>query len=299
MNLSETRKGEIFVLTTSLLSGLFPVIALLSFKSLEPILSLAWSTMFASIFFAVLLTVNKKWHEFLRKDIIPDLLAVVLIIGIINYGLFYTGIKLTSPGNVSIIGLTEIFFSFLLFNVWKKESISGSQIAGIAFVALGALIVILPEKGISFNPGDLMILAVNFIAPIGNYFQRRARKKVSSLNIMFARSIITFPIMFILARALSYNISFGEAKEAFWFLAITGILILGLSKILWIEAIHRISVTKTAALNSIYPIFTLIFAFLLLNQTPTLRQIIALLPIAFGVYLLTKQAPPTVGFEQV
>jgi drug/metabolite transporter (DMT)-like permease len=58
---------------------------------------------------------------------------------------------------------------------------------------------------------------------------------------------------------------------------------------MWLEGIHRIAVTKALALGSISPVFTLIFAWLLLNQTPNVWQLTSLVPMIFGIFLLTDQ----------
>ena len=72
------------------------------------------------------------------------------------------------------------------------------------------------------------------------------------------------------------------------FLLISGIFLFGVSKILWIESIHRISVTKANALESIAPLFTIIFAWIILQQQPTLWQALSFAPSFIGVLLLTN-----------
>ena len=53
-----------------------------------------------------------------------------------------------------------------------------------------------------------------------------------------------------------------KVSSSLLFLVINGVLLLGVSKILWIEGIHRINVTKANALNSLGPLLTLLFAWL-------------------------------------
>jgi drug/metabolite transporter (DMT)-like permease len=63
---------------------------------------------------------------------------------------------------------------------------------------------------------------------------------------------------------------------------------LGLSKLLWIEGIHRISVTKASALSSMSPLLTLLFAWLLLGNVPSIFQLVSFIPMFFGVLLLSQ-----------
>ncbi|MGC9352171.1 MAG: EamA family transporter, partial [Sulfurovum sp.] len=60
------------------------------------------------------------------------------------------------------------------------------------------------------------------------------------------------------------------------------------SKMLWIEALHRTSVTKVSAMMGLMPVFTLIFAYFYLGEVPEFRQVIGVIPVLIGGYLLTR-----------
>lgn len=63
---------------------------------------------------------------------------------------------------------------------------------------------------------------------------------------------------------------------------------MGLSKILWLEGIHRISITKASAMMALIPVFTLFFSWMLFNTLPDTRQLMAIVPVIYGGYLLTR-----------
>lgn len=151
----------------------------------------------------------------------------------------------------------------------------------------GALIV-LASSFHSFHLGDSILILANMIAPIGNFYAQRARKHVTSETMMFIRTILSSVVIFLLAITLRTPFSLPAIQSSLVFLLINGVLLLGLSKIFWIEGIHRISVTKASAQASIEPLLTLFFAWLLLQQVPTVWQITAIVPIIFGVLLLSK-----------
>ncbi|PIR96008.1 MAG: hypothetical protein COT92_03360 [Candidatus Doudnabacteria bacterium CG10_big_fil_rev_8_21_14_0_10_42_18] len=287
MPLSETRKGEIAIFSQGILWSLFPIITILSYSSLSPLTSLAWSTALASVFFTVWVTVKHKWRELKHKTAMFDVLMATLFIGIFLYGLFFFGLKYTTAGNASIIALMEIFFSFLFFNIFRKECISRQQLLGAILMLLGALIILLPGFT-EFNKGDALIFIAMAFAPIGNHFQQKARKKISSEAMMLIRSVITFPIILIIAKFFGETITISGLNDSIWFILINGILLLGFSKILWLEAIHRIPVTKAISLTGIEPLFTLFFAFLILKEIPTNWQLTAFVPLFFGIILLTS-----------
>ncbi|MFZ2188288.1 MAG: DMT family transporter [Candidatus Moraniibacteriota bacterium] len=283
--LERERQGEVIIFSESILWSLFPVITILSLVNISPLLSLAWSTLFAAVFFGIVLSVKNGWKELRNKAAIKDILITTFLLGIVYYGLFFTGLRYTTAGNASLIQLTEIFFSFLFFNIWRKEYFSLAHIAGAILMLAGSIIIFYPSiHGIQI--GDLLILLACFISPFGNYFQRRARKQVKSETILFIRSLISAPVIFILAYLTRVNFSELDLGKSFVFLIINGFFLLGLSKILWVEGIHRISVTKASALNSVTPLLTLLFAWILLGNIPTKFQLLAFIPMIFGVILL-------------
>jgi drug/metabolite transporter (DMT)-like permease len=57
---------------------------------------------------------------------------------------------------------------------------------------------------------------------------------------------------------------------------------------MWIEALHRISITKVSAMMGLVPMMTLFFAYLYLDEVPQLRQILGIIPVLIVGYLLTK-----------
>jgi len=283
--MNKERQGEFFVLSSAFLWGLFPVITVLSLNHVLPLSSLAWSTLFSTIFFAIILTVRKKWKEPISTSALRDILWVTFIYSILYYVLFFVGLEYTSAGNASIIDLTAVFFSFLLFQAWRKEYISREHIMGAVLVLIAAVIVLYPNLT-EFKIGDIMILAANSVVPLGDFFQQRARRELSGEAIMFARDLISLPFLFFIAYMWSQSgITFG-VKDSIIFLMINGFILLGCSKMLWIESIHRISITKVHALTSVSPIITLLFAWLLLRDLPTIWQLLSVIPMIAGVILL-------------
>ena len=294
MTISEKTKGELYVYLGAILWAFFPVITILSYRKLPSLISLAWSTFFSIFFFASVVSYKKTWAQLKNPLVWKYIFFIVLFIGVLFYCFYFTGLKTTSAGNSGIIALFEVFTSFLFFNLFKKEFISKEHIVGSVLMIFGAFVVLLPNFH-AVQMGDFFILAATFFPPIGNYYQQKIRKIASSETIMFARSLITTPIIFILAFLLRQHVPIETIKLSLPYLLINGLLLFGLSKLFWIEAIHRISVTKGNALSSMTPFLTLIIAWIFLKQSPNLWQLVSLIPLVAGVLLLTDQ----VNFKKV
>jgi len=286
MALSEQRKGELYIFSASTLGGFLPIGIVLTYAQVSGFVSLAWSTLFAAIFFAFLITYQGRWSELRNPLLWKHSVFITLFIGILFYGFYFSGLEYSTPGNVSIIILFQIFTSFVFFNIYRRESIPLSHILGAALMILGAL-VILGRDFRGVNVGDILILCATFFAPIGNYFQQEARKIASSESIMFLRSALSAAAFFVFLYLFGLGGVLGDVWAALPFLLLNGILLLGFEKMLWIEGIHRISVTKASALTCIVPLVTLLFAWPILGQLPNMWQLASLVPFILGVLLLT------------
>ncbi|MDO8523732.1 MAG: DMT family transporter [bacterium] len=292
------RRGDIFIVAGALLWGLFPVITILSLRALPALSALGWTAAFAALFFAFIMSVRHKWKEVLDRVALVDILWTTFFIGILYYLFTFFGLTYTSAGNASIIALIEIFFTYALFNVWHRESMPRTHIMGSLLMILGAAIILYPNTT-AWNPGDFLIVAAAAVAPFGNYFQRRARKRVSSETIMFVRSAVSAFCILLLAGVLGERPLQTIDTKVLLLLVVNGIVLLGVAKIFWIEGIHRISVTKANAWNSIAPAVTLLVAYIILDNVPTVWQLSAFVPMFLGIVLLggnnQKSKPSTAG----
>jgi drug/metabolite transporter (DMT)-like permease len=279
-------QGELFILGEAVLWSLFPIFTKLSYASIPPLYAAAISTFFAALFFAVMLTLQKRWHEIKRKDAWKDIALVTIYIGVIVYSLVFIGLKFTTAGNSALIGILEVFFSFLILGMLKKERMTRMKIGGAVLMAFGAAFVLLP-KASAVNIGDFILITAQVFAPLGNIAQQNARKKVSSSTIMFLRSLFSSVILFLMAIFFSGPLSI--TGSSFFYLFINGMLFMGLSKLLWIEGIHRTEITKANSLNMIIPFLTLCFAYLILKEIPNIGQLIGIVPMMIGAVLILRK----------
>jgi drug/metabolite transporter (DMT)-like permease len=284
--MSKERTGELYIFGSTIIWSFFPIITVLSYKNVPSIISLSISTFIATIFFFILVIYKRKLYELRNRLLWKYIFYIVFFIGILFYLLYFLGLTKTTAGNASIIGLFEIFTSYLFFNIIKKEPFSLQSKIGAFLMIIGVLIILAPNFS-SLNFGDLFIFIAMFFAPIGNFFQQKAKLISSTETILFLRSLIATPCLFLIAYFFGQYFNISDAKESFLFLIINGFIMFGLSKIFWLEAISRISVTKANALHSLTPLLTLLLAWFILHQTPTYFQIASLIPLILGVLLLT------------
>lgn len=290
ITLSRERQGEVAVILSALLWALFPVVTILTLSRLTPLFSAALSTLISATLFAVVVTLKCEWAALGERRAWKPIALSTLLIGIIFYGLIFTGLKYTTAGNEAIITLMEVFFSFLILGVLlRHEKPKRRSIVGAACMIAGAALVLLPKTS-GWHSGDLLVLLATAIAPIGNRYTQQARSFVSAALLMFCRSLLGGFFLLLLAATLDPLPSSRDIAQSFGFLAANGILFLGLSKILWIESVHRLPITKVVSLEHISPLFTLLAAHFVLREQVNFFQIAGLIPILAGVYLLTSKS---------
>lgn len=90
------------------------------------------------------------------------LFAASLLAIVFNQGSFIFGVKLSSPADASIITTSMPLWAMLLAAVFLREPVTGKKVAGIAFGAGGALMLILGSGATAQNEhpilGDLLVL---------------------------------------------------------------------------------------------------------------------------------------------
>jgi drug/metabolite transporter (DMT)-like permease len=273
-----------------ILWSLFPVVTALSFRGIPALISLAWCSLFAGLFFGVIVAYRRRWSEFRQAAFWRAIAGVIAFTGVLYYVLYFTGLEYTTPGNAGIIAQFEIFAAYLFFNIIRREPFSRAYAFGAGLLALGAVMVI-GRSVHGVNIGDILVFAAAVLAPAGNFFQRKARAVASSESIMFVRSVVSAVVIGMLAVALGKHASVADIRSVLPLVLFNGALILGLSKFFWIEGIFRLPVAKCNAFNGITPFLTLLVAWTILGQQPTVWQLSALVPMLLGVLFLTDILP--------
>ncbi|MCB9802324.1 MAG: DMT family transporter [Pseudomonadales bacterium] len=282
---SSERIGEASILIQAALWSLFPIITVLSYSGLQPIISLAWTTLFSCFFFFLVIIAKQSWTAIRSKKVLLPLLFIALFNGIGFYFFYFLGLTLTSPGNAAIVATFEVFFSFLLFNVLQKEALTPSHVLGMICMVISAIIIFFPTD-LSLQKGDFFILLAAAVAPMGNHFQKQVRTHLKTEQILAFRTIISVPFLFLMAIMLGEQVVLPTGNTLL-LVIFSGVVLFGISKMLWIEGIFRISVTKAISLSSVAPVLTLVFAYLILGETPTKVQLVAVPLAVAGVLLLT------------
>lgn len=272
----------------SFLWAWLPIITLLTYPALAPLWSLFFSTLIASVFFGAVLAGQRRFGELLTREGWRDMALAAFWIMVL-FVFYFAGLEHTTAGNAAVILFLQVLFAFLYFNLFRGEKMARIHLLGVVLMAIGAFLILFPGR-LSLNPGDVLVLLAAMSAPVANRYQQRARRFVSAQTILFVRSVLSLPLLFLLAWLLSAQRFAWDAVFEVWPLVlISGLLLMGLSKIFWVEGLHRIALTKASAMTAIGPLFTLMFAWWVLGEIPGVLQWLGMLPILIGGLLITRK----------
>jgi drug/metabolite transporter (DMT)-like permease len=287
-NILKTYTGDLLGILTFFLFSFFPIFTILTLSKLSPFYSAGFSNLVSAILFIIVMSFQKKWYELKKIHVWKYILLATIINSTFVTLLLFIGLKYTSAGNASIVMLMEIFFSYLFLGLLKKEKIIKKNAFGAVLMIIGAVIIFLPKTS-KINIGDLFILISAMIVGFGNYFQKKARKEVSSATIMAVRALLGSFIIFLLAVIFSTPPTFQNFSQSLFFVFFNGFIFIGFTNLVWIEAIHRIEITKAVSFMTLMPVFTMIFSYLILKEIPSLNQIFGAIAIIFGALLILSK----------
>lgn len=288
MTVSMERVGVIFIILSAALWGLFPVLAHQGLQTIPP-LSLAVLTYAAALvgaFFYSLYT--GTFTELRDRRTYKALLMLTLCIVIVPTILFYSGARLTSGVNASMLLLAEIIFTVLLTPLWGEVT-TKNKLLGAFGIFLGSLLI-LYRHGLYFAWGDILIIASTSTYPFGNYFSKKVLRLLSPASVLLARLILGLPVLIFVALIVEPETSFVQIMKGHWLIIIiTGLVSLGLGKILWFEGLKRLDVSKSVSLGMTFPLFSLIALSIIGQETVSLLQMLGIFIMMIGVYFTVQR----------
>ncbi len=245
---------------------------------------------FASLFLIIVLLVSREGFSLAKSDILK-----IFSLGIIGNTafqlLFIHGLNWTTASKTSVIMAMTPVFVALLSTLLKQEKIHWAGWLGIVISFIGFYFVITKQAGtLHFSwedlRGDLMILLGNLFWAIYTVFSKPFLERISPLK--WTSITLAVGSVFFLPFAASdvVRIQWSEVSFQAWAaLIFSALFAIAICYVIWYASVKRIGNSKTAIYGYLSPIFTILFAYLLISERITFLQIGGALIIFGGVYL--------------
>jgi drug/metabolite transporter (DMT)-like permease len=285
--MSEETVGVILVLISILFYGLEPVISKYTVNAVNPIFTATISMVFASVI-PLLILINKGMvGELVKRKNILYLFLISFFGSVIALILFLVGVGMTSGISASLLLQIEPIYSALLGFFILKEAVSKRQLYAMFLIIIGVG-VIFYNGSLQINYGDILILATPLFYQISHMIVKKVMKRIEEDVIIAGRFLYAAPIFLILSTLTGAN-QFEVLLKPVYF---SSLLFLGVSwalgYILWIKAIRRINLSKATVIVAPYPVLSLVFAWIILSEVPSIYQISGLVLVIIGIYEVGK-----------
>jgi len=244
----------------------------------------------ASLILIFVLLISGEGISIPKSDIWK--IVILGIIGHTAYQLFFIhGLNWTTVSNTSVImAMTPVFVAFLS-TLLKHERIHWAGWLGI-FISFIGFYFVITKQGEAFHfswedmRGDLMIFGGNFLWAIYTVFSKPLLEKISPLKFtsltLAIGTVFYLPFAAVDIMELRWNeVSFQAWAGLFY----SGLVAIAICYVIWYASVKRIGNSKTAIYGSINPVFSVLFAVIILSERITLLQICGALIILGGVYL--------------
>ncbi|MCK5895442.1 MAG: DMT family transporter [Cocleimonas sp.] len=251
-----------------------------------PIVLIALRISVAALCLLGFLFVKQRIHEFIRHW------KRLFIIGLLNSALpfcflAYASLSLNA-GVLSIINaLTPVFTAFIA-HIWLKDKMNTMQLLGMIIALLG--IVYLVWNKMSWESTSWLPVASAIMTTIAYGISANSTKKylngVSSITA--TAGTLLFAALFMLVLAFFFLPDFSIIPTLSWVYAlILGVFCTAFAYLIFYRLIQNIGPSKAVTVTFIIPIFSFLWAYLLLGEVVTVRMWIATVIILLGTGLVT------------
>jgi drug/metabolite transporter (DMT)-like permease len=216
------------------------------------------------MFLAMSLTLVTKQRDVIKeitKTSFPILIGCAVLMGTSNI-FFITAIKTTTVANVVIIFGTSALFSSLFAYLIYKEKISKNIIVASFFMLVGLFVIFSDKLGMGNMTGNIFALLCVTTFSLAFVFLAKYTK-ISRVVLTGTMGLCIALIAFILSDSLSIDL------RTFGIIAIMGLLITPISRVLIGNGTRFISASEVSLLMIIETIMAPIWVWLFLNEIPS------------------------------
>lgn len=265
---------------------MFPILVNKGSQHIQPIFFGATSVIVGGLTALVLSLIKKDLHNIFNKKAFPWAMGVALFTSTLSFGFMFIGSKLTSGINTSALMLSEIIFTIIITPLFGEKTTFNKVFGGI-LVLIGALIILF--KGGELNLGDLIVIICTVFLPFGNHFGKKALEYISPENLLTLRYLFSGIVLLLMSFLFEDSSKMMPSLINFWpYVALNGILFLGLVNTLWYKGLKKLPISKAVFLLMTYPIFSLIFLVLFYKEIPNDFQVLGVLIVVTGAYFSAK-----------
>src|SRR6201994_44889 len=233
---------------------------------------------------------GEKWHMSWRD------IAVFAVLGVANnalyLGLGYIGLKTVSAGLGGLIVSANSAFTAVLAALLLQEALTWRKVAGLLLGIAGVGFIVWHRMSVGTDSLHGILFTLASLASIVSgtilfkLFAPKGSLWIGNGIQNLAAGIVLTPIAFTFAETSEIVPSLRLAL-AFAFLVLGGSI---LAYFLWFNLLKVCGATVANAYHFLMPPLGMLFAWLVLGEHLSLRDLLGIVPVALGIYLVTRPA---------
>lgn len=229
-----------------------------------------------------------------RRDVM-----VFAVLGLANnalyLGLGYIGLHTISAGLGALIVSANPVFTSVLAAVFLGEQMTWRKVIGLLLGVAGVAVIVAHRIsvgsdstiGIAFSVGALVSIVAGTIlfkvlAPKGSLWIGNGVQNLSG-----GLALVPFAFMF---SSVGDIVPSGRMFAALAFLVLLGSI---LAYLLWFHMLTVFGATAASAWHFVMPPLGMLFGWMILGEHVATRDLLGIVPVALGVYLVTRPAKST------
>jgi drug/metabolite transporter (DMT)-like permease len=280
--------GVIVILAASIMWAIEPILAKLSYETSDFLHTSAIRAMVAALTAFIYIILTRKSPLQVTRQQLSPLIYIALVGTLVADFMYFFALSQIPVVNVVVIGhMQPIFIIAFGFFLLKTDTLTKFDYLGIALMILSGLLVTTRTLENLFvlkfgTIGDLIVLSATIAWATTAIVMK---KYLTTMN----TGVITFYRFFF--PALIFAAYLGVTSS----IIITNIyqvcigVIIGVGTILYYEGLKRLKAAQVSGLELSTPFFAAILALLFLSEFITIMQIIGILLLFGGVYLISKK----------
>lgn len=282
--------GYLFAILAAVMFGFVSTLAKPLVSNVNPLLLASIIYLIAAITLTPL--AQKQSFPHTKKNYL--LILVISILGaVIAPSLYFTGLTHTSASDTALLANGEIFFSVLLAIVFFKEKLKPLGYIATGLVLVGLIIVTTNLDFTDFtlqsiHYGDALVIMAMLFWAVDNNLSRLVAQKINVAKIAQIKSAIG-GIMLLGIVVFVFDIQINIQESQVLPILLLGTLGFAVSLYFFLQSLKIIHTVRTVMIFSTSSIVGLGAAALFLQEPIGFYQIISVIIMIFGIYLLNRK----------
>ena len=266
--MTRERSGDYYALSCALLCSIGNITAKIGLRSVTPELFQFYLFGFGFIMSAAyLIRPNARKEVFTTNKKALGLIFVLSILFSFGIYTFISSLKLVEPATVSFLSRFEVIFLLLFAFIFLKERLKPIELIGGLITIGGIFVLKFKTNMVISEAASLMILSAFFFA-LAEIIIKKNINLVGTIRFIFWRNIFAVFIFYAILIYHNQPIIIIDSN-AMLLTALTAFLLPIMGRFTYLEALKRIKISRTALITQATPLFTAIFALLILGTYPT------------------------------